>query len=94
VSDSVELALRRAVQESLTNARKHAPGARVTLSLTWNDGDVAAVISNPLRPGVSASGGGHGLLGMRERFATLPGGAVTSGVEAGNFVVSVRVKTA
>jgi signal transduction histidine kinase len=94
VSDSVELALRRAVQESLTNARKHAPGARVTLSLTWNDGDVAAVISNPLRPGISAPGGGHGLLGMRERFATLPGGAVTSGVEAGNFVVSVRAKTA
>jgi hypothetical protein len=30
---------------------------------------------------------------MRERFATLPGGAVTSGVEAGNFVVSVRAKT-
>jgi signal transduction histidine kinase len=94
VSDSVELALRRAVQESLTNARKHAPGARVTLSLTWKEGDVAAVISNPLRPGVSAGGGGHGLLGMRERFATLPGGAVTSGVEAGNFVVSVRAKTA
>jgi signal transduction histidine kinase len=94
VSESLELALRRAVQESLTNARKHAPGARVTLALTWNAGDVAAIITNPLRPGVSGGGGGHGLLGMRERFATLPGGVVTSGVEAGNFVVSVKAKTA
>ena len=94
VSESLELALRRAVQEGLTNARKHAPGARVTLSLNWNDDDVAAIISNPLRPGVSGGGGGHGLLGMRDRFAKLPGGAVTSGVEAGNFVVSVRAKTA
>jgi signal transduction histidine kinase len=94
ISESLELALRRAVQEGLTNARKHAPGARVTLTLGWNDGGVTAVISNPLRPGVSAGGGGHGLLGMRERFAKLPGGGVTSEVEAGNFVVSVRAKTA
>ncbi len=94
VSESLELALRRAVQEGLTNARKHAPGARVTLTLRWNEGDVEAVICNPLRPGVSAGGGGHGLLGMRERFAKLPGGSVTSEVEAGNFVVSVRAKTA
>jgi signal transduction histidine kinase len=94
VSESVEIALRRAVQESLTNARKHAPGARVTLALTWNNGDVAATITNPLRPGIPAGGGGHGLLGMRERFATLPGGTVTSGIEAGNFVVSVSARTA
>jgi signal transduction histidine kinase len=94
VTESVELALRRAVQEGLTNARKHAPGARVTLTLSWSDDDVTAVLCNPLRPGVSAGGGGHGLLGMRERFAKLPGGSVTSEVEAGNFVVSVRAKTA
>jgi signal transduction histidine kinase len=94
VTESLELALRRAVQESLTNARKHAPGARVTLTLSWTKGDVSAVISNPLRQGVSAGGGGHGLLGMRERFAKLPGGSVTSEVEAGNFVVSVKAKTA
>jgi signal transduction histidine kinase len=94
VTESLELALRRAVQESLTNARKHAPGARVTLMLSWSEGDVSAVISNPLRQGVSGGGGGHGLLGMRERFAKLPGGSVTSEVEAGNFVVSVKAKTA
>ncbi|HEY5231748.1 MAG TPA: histidine kinase [Galbitalea sp.] len=94
VSESVEVALRRAVQEGLTNARKHAPGARVTVILTWTDGFVEAVISNPLRAGVRAAGGGHGLVGMRERFAALPGGTVTSGTEAGNFVVTAKAKTA
>ena len=93
VSESLELALRRAVQEGLTNARKHAPGAAVNLRLAWSEGAVEATISNPLRPTASATGGGHGLLGMRERFAGLPGGAVTSGVQSGEFVVSVKAKT-
>jgi signal transduction histidine kinase len=94
VTESLELALRRAVQEGLTNARKHAPGAAVNLRLAWSDGAVEATISNPLRPTARATGGGHGLLGMRERFASLPGGAVTSGVQSGEFVVTVRANTA
>ena len=94
VSESLELALRRAVQEGLTNARKHAPGAAVNLRLEWSERAVGATISNPLRPTASTTGGGHGLLGMRERFAGLPGGAVTSGVQSGEFVVSVKAKTA
>jgi signal transduction histidine kinase len=94
VTEPLELALRRAVQESLTNARKHAPGTRVIVTLRWNDGLIEATITNPLRPGMSAPGGGHGLLGMRERFEKLPGGSARSGPEAGNFVVSVRAKTA
>jgi signal transduction histidine kinase len=96
VSESLELALRRAVQEGLTNSRKHAPGASVNLRLAWSDGAVEATISNPMRASASASapGGGHGLRGMRERFAGLPGGAVTSGVQSGEFVVCVKAKTA
>ncbi len=94
VSESLELALRRAVQEGLTNARKHAPGAVVNLELAWSEDSVEATISNPLRPTVSATGGGHGLHGMRERFSGLPGGAVTSGVQSGEFVVTVKGTTA
>jgi len=93
VSELLEVALRRAVQEGLTNARKHAPGARVTVALNWTDGFVEAVISNPLRGTVPTSAGGHGLLGMRERFGALPGGSVSAGVEAGNFVVTAKAKT-
>jgi signal transduction histidine kinase len=105
VSKPVELALRRAVQEGLTNARKHAPGARVDVVLTWADNSVQLEISNPLgvtnalsitNPlGMSAGSpsGGHGLVGMRERFAALPGGSASAGSSGGRFVVTVKAAT-
>ncbi|HEX4441931.1 MAG TPA: histidine kinase [Galbitalea sp.] len=87
-------ALRRAVQEGLTNARKHAPGKPVTVSLLWRSDGVGVEISNPVGAIEQASGGGHGLVGMRDRFSALPGGAVTSGVNAGRFVVTAQAATA
>jgi signal transduction histidine kinase len=97
-------ALRRALQEGLTNARKHAPGEPVTARLSWQSGAVQLSLSNPLPTGgagVAAKemGGGHGLVGMRERFAALPGGSATAGAESGlaesgSFVVRVAGETA
>jgi signal transduction histidine kinase len=97
-------ALRRAVQEGLTNARKHAPGQRVSVRLDWGANDVALRIENAIvtgRASVSApvsatanSGGGHGLVGMRERFDALPGGVATTAVESGMFVVRAGGATA
>lgn len=69
-------ALQRALQEALNNARRHAPGAPVTAVLAWHDDRVLLSVRNPMpsaRP-AGASGGGYGLIGMRERFETLPGG--------------------
>ncbi len=96
VSAPVAIALRRAVQEGLTNARKHAPGRPVTVALRWGPDTVELEISNPLGVGVgvAASGGGHGLVGMRERFAALPGGAVSAAAVSDSFVVTVRAQTA
>jgi signal transduction histidine kinase len=94
VSGALALALRRAVQEGLTNARKHAPGAPVTVSLAWRRDGVTVQISNPIGTSAGLGGGGHGLLGMRERFSALPGGAVTSGVDAGRFVVTAKAAIA
>jgi signal transduction histidine kinase len=94
VSGQLAMALRRAVQEGLTNARKHAPGAPVTVSLRWRPEGVSVEISNPLAESAGAAGGGHGLVGMRERFSALPGGTVTSGVDGGRFVVTARAATA
>lgn len=93
VSAPLAMALRRAVQEGLTNARKHAPGAPVTVTLRWRAEGVSVEISNPLGGEVPAGSGGHGLVGMRERFSALPGGAVTSGVDGGRFVVTARAAT-
>jgi signal transduction histidine kinase len=93
VSKRVELALRRAVQEGLTNARKHAQGQRVEVSLTWTTDTVELRIANPLGTGSSAQVGGHGLVGMRERFAALPGGSATAGSSGDDFVVTVKAST-
>jgi signal transduction histidine kinase len=81
----------RIAQEGLTNARKHAPGAAVTLSVEAPDGDLrievrslapVAVASSPPLPGA-----GTGLIGLAERV-TLAGGELESGVDpAGAFVL-------
>jgi signal transduction histidine kinase len=94
VSKRVEQALRRAVQEGLTNARKHAPGQRVDVVLTWTPGSVELRISNPVNARTSSSDGGHGLIGMRERFAVLPGGSASAGKSGKDFVVTVKASTA
>jgi signal transduction histidine kinase len=96
VSGALAVALRRALQEGLTNARKHAPGASVTARLTWASADVTLELDNPLReaPVADRAGGGHGLVGMRERFAALPGGTATAAVAGDRFVVKVTGATA
>jgi signal transduction histidine kinase len=87
LSSGVELAVFRVVQEALNNTRKHAePGvsARVTVSysaetveVTVVDDGVATVPGNG-----SAEGGGHGIVGMRERVAAF-GGELESGPRTG-----------
>lgn len=93
VSSKLAAALRRAVQEGLTNARKHAPGEPVTVTLEWRPQGVSLTISNPVGGPSHAVSGGHGLLGMRERFDALPGGTATSGLEDGRFVVTASAST-
>ncbi|ELP64560.1 histidine kinase [Streptomyces turgidiscabies Car8] len=80
----------RIVQEGLTNARKHAPGAEVTVSLTGAPGDGLTVsVRNPAPPGEvpHVPGSGQGLIGLTER-ATLAGGRLEHGTEPdGGFAV-------
>jgi signal transduction histidine kinase len=70
----------RIVQEGLTNARKHAPGAPVRLSVTGRVGEgVSVEITNPVRSATGAAlagaipGAGVGLVGVRERVELLGG---------------------
>lgn len=78
LSAPAQTAARRAVQELLTNARRHAPGSPTTLDLDWDDDMLTITASTP--PGRLADGpppgGGHGLAGMRERV-TEAGGTMT-----------------
>ncbi len=91
VPASVAAALEHALQEALSNVRRHAPGVVAEAWLDWADGAVSLAVANPLAtPGLRAPGGGFGLIGMRERFAALPGGHLDAGIREGRFVVCVR----
>ncbi|WP_405625381.1 MULTISPECIES: sensor histidine kinase [unclassified Streptomyces] len=73
----------RIAQEALTNARKHAPGTEVTVSVTGAPGDGLVVeVRNPAPEGdvPSVPGSGQGLIGLTER-ATLAGGRLVHGAE-------------
>jgi signal transduction histidine kinase len=71
-----EHALNRAAQEGLTNARKHAQAARATLTLDFSDTkSVRLTVADDGR-GASATDGGFGLIGLRERVQ-LAGGSLT-----------------
>ncbi|MFD4629392.1 sensor histidine kinase [Streptomyces sp. NPDC058284] len=79
----VELAAYRIVQESLTNALKHASPGRVTVSLAQRPHALTVRVTSPYGDpaGPRAPGSGAGLVGMRERTELL-GGTFASGPEA------------
>lgn len=81
----------RIVQEALTNARKHAPGAPVQVTLTGAPGGRLELrVSNPVADLAVAQPGGFGLLGVAERVAWL-GGTVQHGVADGRFTLEVSL---
>jgi signal transduction histidine kinase len=91
----VSLAAYRTAQEALTNARKHARGQPVTVRLGYQPSGITLSVVNPLPPGgaegpLADTGAGFGLVGLRER-ATLAGGTLDAGTEAGNWQVRLRI---
>jgi signal transduction histidine kinase len=86
----------RTVQEGLTNALKHAPGAAVAVAVTCIDGVWSAVVTNGPAVGqpvaLGRAGGGFGLPGMQERVAAL-GGALSCGPDAaGGWALSITLR--
>ncbi|MEU6713080.1 sensor histidine kinase [Nonomuraea sp. NPDC046802] len=86
----VELAAYRIIQEALTNARRHAPGAAVDVELDYT-GDDLRVLVRDNGPGPPTDGGGHGLSGMRERAAAVGGELRTGPATGGGFRVEARL---
>jgi signal transduction histidine kinase len=87
----VELAAYRIVQEALTNARRHAPGAAVDVELRYAD-DALRLRIRDNGPGQAASyHAGHGLLGMRERAAAVGGSLQTGDAGGGGFLVEAEL---
>jgi len=96
--EGVDLSAYRIVQEALSNAMRHAPGSHVRLHLAYRPDGLALEISNDapasngapvlVPSGTRAAGGGHGLVGMRER-ATMLGGSLDAGATGdGGFRVA------
>jgi signal transduction histidine kinase len=80
----------RILQEALTNAARHGTGS-ARIQLTFADAVVELTVTNPVPAhGSPRPGGGHGLVGMRER-ATLLGGSLDTGRANGAFRVHAQI---
>lgn len=91
VSDEVAVTLYRIAQEALTNAMKHAPGARVEMTVTDPDGRVELRVVNEVH-GRATGTPGRGLRGMADRAALL-GGTLDTGAVDGRFEVVASFAT-
>ena len=92
VPDRVSRHAYRIVQEGLTNARKHAPGALVALSLGTTADRLRVVVRNRLADLAQPdrSGSGLGLVGIAERV-DLVGGDLSHGIEGGEFILEATL---
>jgi signal transduction histidine kinase len=88
----VELAAYRIIQEALTNARRHAPGAAVDVELHFTDVALHLLVRDN-GPGFAASAdvSGHGLLGMTERAAAVGGTLKAGPANGGGFLVKATL---
>jgi signal transduction histidine kinase len=86
----------RIVQEALTNARKHAPGARVTARVRYHPDEVRVEIANtpptrPADPGLVGTGSGVGLANLRRRVELVHGNLRAEPVAGGGFRVAATL---
>jgi signal transduction histidine kinase len=91
--DAVSLAAFRIVQESLTNARRHAAGATVHVRLAFDRDNLTVEVENGAVAAVNGTAPGVGIMGMRERAVTV-GGTLEAGPVASGFRVRARLPCA
>lgn len=90
IAAAADQAAYRILKEALTNAARHGVGS-ARVSVAFDDAAVELTVTNPVRyDGPPRSGGGHGLIGMRER-ATLLGGSLEATRGNGTFRVRARI---
>jgi len=78
----VDLTAYRLVQEGLTNALKHARATRAEVLVNYGDGQIEVVVRDDGKGVGNGDGGGHGLVGMRERVLVY-GGELDAGPQPG-----------
>jgi signal transduction histidine kinase len=93
LSPGVDLAGYRILQEALTNALKHAPGAEVEATVVCSAKalEISVVDDGGPTPRNANNHPGHGLVGMRERVALYGGELATGSRPGGGFSVRARI---
>jgi signal transduction histidine kinase len=89
--DSVSQAAYRIVQESVTNTLKHAQAATIDIRVRYLAGELELDVADDGHGGTGASGGGMGLIGMRERVAVHEGTLEHGRRSGGGFRVRARL---
>jgi signal transduction histidine kinase len=80
------------IQEALTNALKHAGGARTRVLVAFRDGRLDLEVRNARGQAASAAeGAGRGLVGMRQRVAVYGGELDAGPLPEGGFAVRARL---
>jgi signal transduction histidine kinase len=103
IPQGVDLSAYRIVQEALSNAMQHAPGAAVQVHFHYGEAALVIEVRNDsVAPGVQAlweqpgesgrsDGSGHGIIGMRERAAMLGGHLEARPIPNGEFLVTAAL---
>ncbi len=92
---AADLSAYRIVQEALTNVVRHVGPTRARVLIGYRPGELSIEVTDtgprgPVPRPIARAGGGHGLIGMRER-AALFGGTLEAGPFAGGFRVRATV---
>jgi len=98
LSPAADLSAYRIVQEALTNVVRHAGPTQAKVQISYRPDEVIIEVvddgpAGQVPPPSARAGGGHGLIGMRER-AALFGGELTAGPDAAGFRVRANLHTA
>jgi signal transduction histidine kinase len=99
VSGAADLVAYHVIQEGLTNALKHGTDHRAHVLVEVADEHVTVVVTNPTIPAAhdarrdAAAGAGHGLIGLRERVASVRG-VVETGTTAGGYRLAATLPLA
>ncbi len=94
----LDLTAYRIVQEALTNVLKHADATCVRVGVTFQRNHLDLEVSDDGTPGgrggLATAGGGHGLIGMRERVSIFGGIISTGAADGGGWTVHARLPVA
>ncbi|MFD5895852.1 sensor histidine kinase [Streptomyces sp. NPDC060366] len=92
----VELSAYRIIQEALSNALRHAPGATAKVEVSYVLGGLGLRIVNTPPQGLvkPSPGAGHGITGMRERVSMLNGEMTAKLLPDGGYEVAAYIPVA